>query len=371
MAARKVDPNPNDSLSDIPDESEVPNSEKTTYEVYADIGHGYGKFLCGNKQTAFATVIASVQPDEADFVSTGKRKRFVIEISGQYYAIDQDALENRRNLRRRLDQAGLGGELHRVVMVAGFTQVVPGNGNIHLVTQIPIGWFNQKDKLYDLADRYSGSYGGKPFWYVLKHKDITVYPESFGTIVCHCFNAQGEPVYDFGKKKVVVLDCGTQTTNVGVFEGLRFVGPQSFTIQAGMSDVWEYIQGAINRDFGRKPALDDIDRALRDSSGQFMLGAKTIDLNDPDYAPTAIEQMAHTIIAEIKNNLEGGTLVNFILGSGGGWQYIRPYIEQRFGEQVLDSNDFPAARKIEPWMRNVVGLKRFELFKVSRNGTKR
>jgi len=98
----------------------------------------------------------------------------------------------------------------------------------------------------------------------------------------------------------VVVDCGTQTTNVGVFEGLRFVGPQSFTVQAGMSDVWEYIQGAINRDFGRKPALDDIDRALRDNAGKYMLGARTIDLNEPEYAPTAVQQMAQTIIAEIQ-----------------------------------------------------------------------
>ncbi|MCC7451976.1 MAG: ParM/StbA family protein [Anaerolineae bacterium] len=342
--------------------------EAGTYDVYADIGHGYGKFLCGNRQAVFATVIASVQPDEADFASTVKRKRFVIELGDQYYAIDQDALENRRNLRRRLDQSGLGGELHRVVMVAGFTQVVPDNGNIRLITQIPISWYNQKDKLYNLADRHAGSYGGKPFWYVLRHKDITVYPESFGTIICHCFNAQGEPVYDFGKNKVIVVDCGTQTTNVGVFEGLRFIAPQSFTIQAGMSDVWEYIQASINRDYGRKPALDDIDRAIRDENGQFRLGANTIDLNESEYLPTAVQQVAHTIITEIQNNLEGGTLGNYILGSGGGWWHVQSYIQKYFGDQLLDSNDFPAARKVEPWMRNVTGLKRFELFKAARNG---
>ncbi len=99
-----------------------------------------------------------------------------------------------------------------------------------------------------------------------------------------------------------------------------------------------------------------------------MLGARTIDLNEPEYAPSAIAQMAQTIIAEIQNNLEGGTLVNFILGSGGGWLYVQPYIQERFGEQVLDTNDFPAARKIEPWMRNVIGLRRFELFKAAANG---
>jgi len=357
---------PNQIISHAVDSAQ---SDDQTHTVFADIGHGYGKFLCGNRQTVFATVIASVQPDEADFASMGKRKRFVIELGDQYYAIDQDALENRRNIRRRLDQSGLGGELHRVVMVAGFTQVVPTNGYIRMVTQIPISWFNHKDKLYELADRYTGSYAGKPFWYVLKHKDITVYPESFGTIICHCFNAQGELVYDFGKRKIIVLDCGTQTTNVGVFEGLRFVGAQSFTIQAGMSDVWEYVQGAINRNYGRKPALDDIDRALRDNDGQFMLGAQTIDLNESDYAPVAVEQVAQTIISEIQNNLEGGTLGNHILGGGGMWPRIQPFIQEHFGDQLLDSSEFPAARKVDPWMFNVTGLKRFELFKVSRNGT--
>lgn len=343
-------------------------ADTNTYDVFADIGHGYGKFICEKNQSTFATVIASVQPDEADFSSTGRRKRFVIELGDQYYAIDQDALENRRNLRRRLDQSGLGGELHRVVMVAGFTQVVPGNGNIRMVTQIPISWFNQKDKLFDLADRYTGSYAGKPFWYTLAHKDITVYPESFGTIICHCFNDQGEMVYDFGKHKVIVVDCGTQTTNIGVFEGLRFVGPQSFTIQAGMSDVWEYLQSAINRNYNRKPTLDDIDLALRDNGGKFMLGAQTIDLNEPEYAPTAISQVAHTIVAEIQNNLEGGTLANFIIGGGGAWPHVQPFIQEAFGDQLLDTNNFPAARKVDPWLRNVVGLKRFELFKAGRNG---
>jgi len=283
---------------DAIDEAEVSDSgsaQSKIFDVIADIGHGYGKFLCGNRQAVFATVISSVQPDEADFASTTKRKPFVIEVSGQYYAIDQDALENRRNLRRRLDQSGLGGELHRVVMIAGFTQVVPENANIRMITQIPISWYNQKDKLFDLADRYTGSYGGKPFWYVLKHKDIVVYPESFGTIICHCFNNKGELVHDFGKQKIIVIDCGTQTTNIGVFEGLRFIGPQSFTVQAGMSDVWEHIQGAINRDYKRKPTLDDIDRAIRDNQGKFTLGAKTIDLNEPEYLPTAIQQIAHTI----------------------------------------------------------------------------
>src|SRR5512146_3001215 len=108
-----------DSGLDI--EPAAERQEAIAYDVYADIGHGYGKFLCGNRQASFATVIASVQPDEADFTSTGKRKRFVIQLGEQYYAVDQDALENRRNLRRRLDQSALGGELHRVVMVAGFT----------------------------------------------------------------------------------------------------------------------------------------------------------------------------------------------------------------------------------------------------------
>lgn len=336
------------------------------HEVFADIGHGFGKFLCGNKEAVFANVIASVQPDEADFASTGKRKRFVIELNGQHYAIDQDALENRRNIRRRLDQAGLGGELHRVVMVAGFTQVVPANGNIRMVTQIPISWYGQRDRLFALADRYSGAYGGKAFWYTLKPADIIVYPESFGTIICHAFDAKGQLVHDFGKQKVIVIDCGTQTTNIGVFEGLRFVGPQSFTVQAGMSDVWEYIQGAINRDHGRKPALDDIDHAIRENDGKFMLGAREIDLNDTDYLPTAVDQVAQTIITEIQNNLEGGTLGNCIIGSGGGWQHIQPYIQAAFGDQLLDSDDFPAARKVDPWMRNVVGLKRFELFKSQR-----
>jgi uncharacterized protein YeeX (DUF496 family) len=343
-------------------------SESGTFEVFADIGHGYGKFLCGSRQAVFANVIASVQPDEAEFNSTGKRKRFVIELNGQYYAIDQDALENRRNLRRRLDQSGLGGELHRVVMVAGFTQVVPDNGNIRMVTQIPISWYNQRDKLYDLADRHTGSYAGRPFWYTLRHKDIVIYPESFGTIICHVIDGKGHLVHDFGKQKIIVIDCGTQTTNIGVFEGLRFVAPQSFTIQAGMADVWEYVQSAINRDHGRKPTLDDIDRAIRDNDGKYMLGAKTIDLNETEYMPTAIEQVAQTIISEIQNNLEGGTLGNCILGSGGGWQHVQPYIQSRFGDQLLDSQSFPAARKVEPWMRNVVGLKRFELFKAQRNG---
>lgn len=361
---------PSKSTKSAADPSQTSPDNAPTYDVYADIGHGYGKFLCENRQATFATVIASVQPDEATFASMGKRKRFVIELQGQHYAIDQDALENRRNLRRRLDQAGLGGELHRVVMVAGFTQVVPNNGHIHLITQIPISWYNQREKLYQLADRYSGSYGGKPFWYILKHKDIIVYPESFGTIICHCFDNKGQLVHDFGKQKIIVVDCGTQTTNVGVFEGLRFVGPQSFTVQAGMSDVWEYLQSAINRDHGRKPPLDDIDVAIRDHNGIFMLGAKQIDLNEPEYLPTAVRQIATTIISEIQNNLEGGTLGNYILGSGGGWQYVRPHMEDHFGEQLLDSNNFAAARKVEPWLRNVVGLKRFELFKAGQHGSK-
>jgi len=380
MARPNPELNPTPSLDDdnnIPltdqDAAAVISSEngEETFEVFGDIGHGFGKFICGSKKTVFATVIASVQPDEADFAALGKRKRFVIQLNNQYYAIDQDALENRRNLRRRLDQSGLGGELHRVVMVAGFTQVVPRNGNIRLITQIPISWFNQRDKLYDLADRYTGSYGGKPFWYTLKHKDIVVYPESFGTIICHSLNEQGALVHDFGKQKIVVVDCGTQTTNVGVFEGLRFVGPQSFTIQAGMSDVWEYLQSAINRQYNRKPALDDIDKALRENDGKFMLGAQTINLNDSEYAPTAIQQVANTVVTEIQNNLEGGTLGNFILGGGGGWPRMRPYLAEAFGAQLLDSQDFPAARKVDPWMYNVTGLRRFERFKASRNDAKK
>jgi hypothetical protein len=101
-----------------------------------------------------------------------------------------------------------------------------------------------------------------------------------------------------------------------------------------------------------------------------MLGATEIDLNEQENLPTAIQQVAQTIASEIQNNLEGGTLGNYILGSGGGWQYIRPYIEEHFGDQLLDSNDFPAARKVEPWMRNVVGLKRYELLKVQNGRSK-
>src|SRR5258708_23481538 len=204
--------------------------------------------MCGDRKTICSTDMSGVGVDEATFttVCSATNRQFVIEVDGQQYAIGDDALEKRRNVARRLDQTGMGGDLHRIIMLAAFTQVVPIDGYIRLITQIPISWFSQRDQMYKLAGSYHVTYNGRTSTYVLDRKNIVLKPEGYGALCAYCFDADGNLVEDFKDQRVVVLDCGTKTTNVAMFRGMKFVADQSFSIAAGISDMWKHCQGIIN-----------------------------------------------------------------------------------------------------------------------------
>src|SRR5713226_901986 len=86
----------------------------TPFTVKADFGHGYAKAICGERKTIFSTAISGVRADEA-----------------------------------------------------AFTQVVPIDGYIRLITQIPISWFSQRDQMYKLAGSYPVTSNGRTSTYVL------------------------------------------------------------------------------------------------------------------------------------------------------------------------------------------------------------
>jgi hypothetical protein len=343
-------------------------------EIINDIGHGANKILCGSKSFSIPSAVANVKLNQAEFDSAprAREKRLAIEWNGQHLAIGSYAIEQRINVRRRLDQSGLGGDTHKAVMLGGFVLAAPLNAYIRLITQIPISWSSVANKVYDLAGAYRGMYGAKPFYYVLDKQNIQIYPESMGVLLAHCFNDAGEQVSSFGKKRVVVLDCGTHTVNVGVFDGLKLNPRLSFTIpNVGMSSVWKHCVAVIHRDYKREPALDDVETALRDNSGIFNFGSNTIDLKEQKYAPAGFYDVAGKIVSELQNNLEGGSLINIMIGGGGLWPYISEYLEEAFPAHLKAGTDYeheyPTIVGIEPWMLNAVGLRRFEKNKALRN----
>ena len=363
------------------DEMNIPNDENEVVhngepvEVIDDIGHGANKIICGSKSFSIPSAVANVKLNQAEFdaLPKAKEKRLAIEWNGQHLAVGTYAVQQRTNIRRRLDQAGLGGDTHKAVMLGGLVLVAPREAYIRLITQIPISWSSVANKVYGLAGSYRGMYGTKPFYYVLDKQNIQIYPESMGVLLAHCFNDKGEQVYSFGKKKVVVLDCGTHTVNVGVFDGLKINPRLSFTIpNVGMSSVWKHCVAIIHRDYKREPSLDDIETALRDENGIFYFGSDQIDLKEDRYAPQGFRDVASKLVAEIQNNLEGGSLFNVMLGGGGLWPHISEDIEAAFPSHLKSGDayfeEYPAAATVEYWMLNAVGLKRYEQNKVLRSG---
>jgi hypothetical protein len=361
-------PPPAEDVEDVPHTGE-------TVQIISDIGHGANKIICGTKHYSIPSAVANVKLNQAEFdaLPKSREKRIAIEWNGQHLAIGEYAIQQRINIRRRLDQSELGGEVHQAVMLGGLVLAAPREAHIRLITQIPIGWSSVANKVYGLAGSYCGMYGNRSFYYVLEKENIQIYPESMGVLLAHSFNDKGEQVLSFGKKKVVVLDCGTHTVNVGVYDSFRLNPRLSFTIpNVGMSSVWKHCVTLIHRDYKREPSIDDVESALRDDQGIFYFGSDTINLNDPKYAPQGYRNVAQKIVTEIRNNLEGGGLFNVVIGGGGLWPHITEYIEEAFPTYMKSGaayfEDYPAATHINPWMLNAVGLMRYEKNKALRNG---
>jgi Actin like proteins N terminal domain len=339
--------------------------------VIWDGGAGDNKISSAGKRYTIPSAVASVKVNQNEFDEAPKRKenKLVIKWNDRAYAIGQYAIEQRKNIMRRLDQEGLGGETHQAILLGGLVLVAPLRAYIHLVTNIPISFWSYRERMYGLAGVYQGYYGNRRFYYYIDRANIELNPESRGTMIAHCFSSTGDQVFSFENRTVACIDSGTHTVNVGVYNGLKYDPNKSFTIpNTGMVSVWKHCQSIIAHEYGREPSLDDIEAAMRHNAGVFNFGADSIDLNLPQYAPQGYQEVASKIISEIQNELEGGRQFAAMVGGGGLYPHIVDYLADAFPKHILRPEKFDALQDLNPWEYNVAGLERRLLNKAARNG---
>lgn len=299
------------------------------------LGNGFTKAYAGDKPVVFPSVVATEQAG-IDFSGFKGRSDFVIEFEDKHLAIGETAWKLGRMRMTQMDRSRVGTEFYRQLFAAALTMTIKESGPVNVVLTLPIGWYAKRDEVRSkMKGVYTVKRDKKTYTYEISARDIRIIPEGFGVLAGQMLDNDGCIVRrEVASATVGIVEIGTGTTDLSLFQSLELVPVKSRGVDIGLKDVWEAIQAEINEDYGRELELHKIDAAIW--SGAFRDSG--VEINVKPYVKKHMPSLANAIAAEINNRWDGGRLADAIYFAGGGAPQCYPLIRFRHGLLVQDSH---------------------------------
>ncbi len=209
--------------------------------VGLNIGNGYTKAHDGRGTVVFPSVVgpavqlafqSRLQEQHVNdiILQTGERSWFVGEL-----AIRQspDPIPLRGRKRDK--------EMTRVLALTAFYRLgIPSNTALQIVTGLPIDWYQRGDRR-EMVEALTGDHraivNGEPYRWIVD--SVEVFPEPFGTIAYEALRLGGDP--QILSKPVAVVDIGTTTVNLALFEAMEYIDAKSHSYEIGMAQAYELV----------------------------------------------------------------------------------------------------------------------------------
>jgi len=238
------------------------------------------------------------------------------------------------------------------------THYPDGKRDILLATGLPVSWLRDEERYKsEWPGTHNVTVNGRPVtWRII---GVEVGPQGFGAFVDHALDWTTQyklAVRDreLFEKKVAVVDMGSLTVNLFVFERGVHQKEQSASAELGMRWALERISDEIDSGFGVRFPTHEIDRALR--SGYISIDGNVKPLSgiaDPILAELAEEQadwVSHVLGQEVRT-------IPYCLLAGGGAHSLGGYFKSALNREVVVL-DVPEVANVRGYLKWAVHLSR-------------
>lgn len=220
------------------------------------IGHGYGKAVCGARESVFPAVAAqAVAGDFETMLGSGAR---AVRLNGAgEWIVGQDALTFAPGrLVSILDRSRYTSPSFVALARHALAQVIgDAPGPLHIVTGMPAAWFADKAARADIETAMLAA--AEPWG---AGSRVKVAPEPAGVYYAHVFSGgQLDPARTQGA--VGVVDAGYRDIGVALFVDGRYVGGES--VPGGAVEALKQIKRLIAQTYHLELSLHEVDAAVR------------------------------------------------------------------------------------------------------------
>jgi plasmid segregation protein ParM len=322
-----------------------------------DIGYGFNKLIAciiGQSTRRNATLPSLIGPSigikyHADLIGNGKPVTITTDGQSWFYG-EAARLQSPFTISPRARDRDP--ETMRILMLAALHQAGITDGDIKMVTGLPVEWYSDRQALEQtLFGPHLFTIDDQP--HKIQVLDVLVVPQPFGSYVKMVTDRSGDLTDPHGlaRQKVAVVDIGMHTTDFTLFDAMRYREPLSGSIPTAMARYYDLIQRGVERETGFRISLEEAEHAasthkIHNRGEKQRIGDLVIE---------AWESVAKKIVGKAQTLWdEEERTIAAVLVTGGGAEQFHSAVE----------DVFPQARLLdEPQMSNAEGFYRYGLRK--------
>jgi len=297
--------------------------------VSFDLGNGFIKFASSSGEGHFPSVFALQEPG-IDFDGLAANDDFVITFEGDTYAIGWSAWRLGSIDVRTLDRTRVLGHEYRVLFAAALAAACSQGSIIEPVLSLPISWYDRRDQVKaHLAGEWQIIHHGRTKSFAVPIETIKIIPEGFGSVCSMALDRNGRP-HNNGLLHLVagVVDVGTKTTDLSMFDGLQIVPAKTSGYDIGLAQVYNNMARSAERELGHSFRIEQLDEVLH--GGRLWLGPKDVTDLANEWKHQGLLQVSRSISSHVKTLWSGGNDVQQIYLTGGGSLHLFEYIANEF-----------------------------------------
>jgi len=310
-----------------------------------DIGYSAVKAISGDRRVTFPSVVGT--PDRARFSLNGSTA--IVLTHPVNAMVGEEAIAQSRFLNRREDRGWVESDEWYTLALAALTELTNATvAELTIVTGLPVAFYNDKAVVRDrLLGEHKVQREGRRAQ-TLKVTDCRVIPQPFGCLLSACLDNRGRIAdSNLATGAVGVVDVGGKTTNLLSVNRLSEIGRETASVNVG---AWDVVRAVRRWLADNCPDLDLRDHQVVDAmiARQVRYYGESVDLTG--VVETAIEPLAHQVLAEATQLWNGGAALDAVLVSGGGALLLGSHIKAHFRHARVAA---------DPVYANAVGFWRF------------
>lgn len=205
-----------------------------------DIGRGNVKAITMDKKVKFESYAGKAR--ELDFEN--KNDKYIIDINGEKYFTGE--LAKREGMARGFQKNKLDYERTLPLALTGL-YLATGSELNNIVIGLPIS--DYKTQREELESFLKGSYEvAIDQKRVIRINNVKAFPEGAGAYFNLVLNNQGKVVNtELATSKVGIVDIGYKTTNIVVFENMKYIDRLSVSLPYGVHQAFNMIYKRLSR----------------------------------------------------------------------------------------------------------------------------
>jgi len=313
--------------------------------VGLDIGYFASKAVAKDRRVLIHSAVGS--PDKARF-SFSEDGVGIILTEPAHILVGEQAVRQSRFLDRREDRAWIESEEYYHLVLAAFTETTTATRtDLHIVTGLPIAFYNDKDRLRDILLSEHRATREDRRAQVFRVSAVRVIPQPFGALLAEALDDKGAVVNsELISGEVGIIDVGGKTTNLLSVSGASEVSKETASVALGAWDVVRAVRDWLSDHTKLEPRDHQIVDAI--IARQIKQRGEPIDLEP--VVNDVLASMSKQVISQATQLWNGGDALDAILVSGGGAHLL--------GDAIRDA--FPHARTVQdPVFANALGYWRF------------